>query len=199
MSVTEAEHHVYSETELVEALKRRDQAALAALFEQYADKIYRLGVSILHDEQQADGVVQNTFLALIEHANTFEGRSNIGTWLYRVGYNECMMRLRKVRPDFELDAAEDPEMMPVNFTDWSSVPDHVHDSLEAATEMERAIASLKPDLRTVFTLRDIEELSTAETAHILNISEGAVKVRLHRARLVLREKLAGYFEDQIRV
>lgn len=187
-----------AEPDLLAALRRRDPAALEALFERYADRIYRLAVSILHDEQQADGVVQNTFLALIRHADSLEGRSSVGTWLYRVGYNECMMRLRSARPDFELDALPDEDTMPACFVDWSAVPDRVIDSAEAAGEMERAIASLKHDLRMVFILRDIEGLSTEETAQTLGITPGAVKVRLHRARLALREKLALYFAERVR-
>lgn len=187
------------EQALVTALKRRDPAALSALFEAYADKIYRLAAGMLRDEQQADGVVQDTFLALIEHIDRFEGRSNIGTWLYRVGYNECLMRLRRARPEVELDEEDEPDRMPASFTDWSTMPDALLDSAEAAAEMERAITSLKPELRAVFLLRDVEELSTAETARILNIGEPLVKVRLHRARLALREKLAAYFDERAQV
>lgn len=187
---------VNDEHALIAALKQRDPAALAAVFETYADRIYRLGVSLLHDEQQADGVVQNTFLALIEHIDRFEGRSGLGTWLYRVGYNECMMRLRRVRPDVELDSLEEPDTVPMNFTGWA-VPEDMVCSGEAAAELEAAIASLSPTLRAVFILRDVDELSTSETAAVLGISEAAVKVRLHRARLALREKLATYFGERV--
>jgi RNA polymerase sigma-70 factor (ECF subfamily) len=183
---------------VIELLKQRDPTALSEVFEQHADRLYRLAANLLHDEQQADGVVQNAFLALIKHVDTFEGRSQIGTWLYRVAYNECLMRLRRIKPDIELDALDEPDVMPANFVDWTAVPEQVISSSEAADQMERAIARLKPDLRAVFVLRDIEELSTAETAHILSINEGAVKVRLHRARLALREMLASYFEERVR-
>jgi RNA polymerase sigma-70 factor (ECF subfamily) len=117
-----------------------------------------------------------------------------------VGYNECLMRLRGVRPDVELDAVDEPEtVMPANFTDWSSVPEAVISSDEAADELARAIARLKPEYRAVFMLRDVDELSTAETAQALGISETLVKVRLHRARLMLREWLAAYFDNRARV
>lgn len=188
---------MHDEQALLAALKQRDPAALSTIFEQYADKIYRLAVNLLHDEQQADGVVQNTFLALIERVGDFEGRSSIGTWLYRVGYNECLMRIRRAKPEVELDAFDEPDSMPSHFLDWQTVPEALISSAEARDKMDRAINSLKPDLRAVFTLRDIEELSTSETAQILGISEGAVKVRLHRARLALREELASYFEERI--
>lgn len=188
---------MHDEQALLAALKQRDPAALSTIFEQYADKIYRLAVNLLHDEQQADGVVQNTFLALIERVGDFEGRSSIGTWLYRVGYNECLMRIRRAKPEVELDAFDEPDSMPSHFLDWQTVPEALISSAEAMDKMDRAINSLKPDLRAVFILRDIEELSTSETAQILGISEGAVKVRLHRARLALREELASYFEERI--
>lgn len=180
---------------LLDALRRRDEAALTTIFNLYADKIYRLAVSILHDEVQADGVVQNTFIALIEHIHGFEGRAKISTWLYRVAYNECMGRIRKQRPQLDLDTLLDEDIMPASFVDWRDVPDAILSGSEAMVQMQSAIQKLSPNLRAVFTLRDVEELSTAETADILGISQSAVKVRLHRARLALREYLAHYFEE----
>lgn len=186
------------EQALLDALKRRDPDALAALFERYSHKIYRLAVSILHDEDQADGVVQNTFLALIQHMDTFEGRASVGTWLYRVAYNECAGRMRRAKPQVSMDAMQDDDLMPASFVDWQGLPEDVLNSGEAAEQMQQAITALPPALHAVFTLRDIEELSTRETAEILNISVSAVKVRLHRARLALREQLASYFEEYSR-
>lgn len=186
------------EMALIAALKRREQAALAEVFQRYADKIYRLAVGLLHDEQQADGVVQNTFLSLIEHIDNFEGRSSIGTWLYRVAYNEVQGRIRRVKPDVELDNLPDVEVMPTHFIDWRQMPEQMMSGSEAREQIDKAINSLSTTLREVFILRDIEELSTSETAHILNLTESAVKVRLHRARLLLRERLAIYFEEYAR-
>lgn len=183
---------------LVEALKRRDPQALSTLFEIYSHKIYRLAVSILHDEVQADSVVQDTFLALIEHIDHFEGRAHIGTWLYRVAYNECARRLRRVKPQVRMDDLQDGDLMPSVFVDWQTIPEDILTSSEARQEMDRAIASLPPALQAVFILRDVEELSTRETAEILGITESAVKVRLHRARLALREQLSAYFEEYTR-
>mgnify|MGYP001164238578 CR=1 FL=1 len=186
---------VTDEQALITALKQRDPTALAAVFETYADRIYRLGMNLLHDEQHADCVVQDTFLALIEHIDQFEGRSSLGTWLYRVGYNHCLNQLRKVKPSLELDSLDEPDMMPVNFNPWPA-PEEMIFTNEITSELERAIATLSPALRAVFVMRDIEELSTSETAGVLGISESAVKVRLHRARLLLREWLAPYFGEQ---
>jgi RNA polymerase sigma-70 factor (ECF subfamily) len=183
------------ETTLINALKRREQDALATVFERYSDKLYRLAFSVLHDEQQSDGVVQDTFLKLIEHIDTFEGRSSIGTWLYRVAYNEAAGRLRRVKPLVEMDDMEESSPMPTSLIDWRTLPEQALSNQEAFDQMARAVATLAPALRTVFELRDVEELSTRETADILGISESAVKVRLHRARLALREQLAAYFEE----
>ncbi len=182
---------------LLAKLRQRDPAALSTLFEQNADRIYRLALRLLHDEQQADGVVQNTFLTLITHAETFEGRSNIATWLYRVAHNECLGRMRSSQRIAEMAVDEEPDdgFMPSCFVDWDTVPETRINSSEASDEMDRAINSLKPELRVVFLMRDVEELSTEETAQALGISVGAVKVRLHRARLALREKLASYFAE----
>jgi RNA polymerase sigma-70 factor (ECF subfamily) len=191
---------VADEQALIAALKRRDPAALAIVFDRYADKLYRLAAGLLNDEQQADGVVQNTFLALIEHVDSFEGRASIGTWLYRVAYNEAMSRLRRARPhvDWEtVDDADADDVMPVCLVNWDSVPEVVTSSHEALEQMQQAVASLSPALRAVFLLRDVEELSTRETAESLNISQATVKVRLHRARLALREQLAIYFEERV--
>lgn len=183
--------------DLLVRLKQRDPAALSQVFEANADRIYRLAVGILHDDQQADGVVQDTFLKLIEHLDGFAGRASIGTWLYRVAYNECMMRVRRAKQQVALDDFEEADLMPTCLINWADVPDDLIGGDEARAHMQQAIDALPATLRTVFTLRDIEELSTAETATILGISEAAVKVRLHRARLALREGLASYFDERV--
>jgi RNA polymerase sigma-70 factor (ECF subfamily) len=189
---------IQDEEILLEALKRRDSFALAELFERYSDPIYRLALRLLNDETGADGVVQDTFMTLIEHIDTFEGRANIGTWLYRVAYNNALGRLRKRKPVLELDSLEEAELpLPAVLLEWDSIPEALITGSEAKTEIDRAIDSLKPTLRAVFVLRDIEELSINETAQVLGISPAAVKVRLHRARLALREALSSYFQERL--
>lgn len=192
------EVHLNEEKQLIERLRQRDPDALSQAFEVHSDKIYRLAVSILRDEQQADGVVQETFLKLIQAIDRFEGRSRLDTWLYRVAYNECMGRMRRVHSDVPLDDFLDEDFMPDNFISWEDVPEASLRGEEALQEMQAAIGALPAILSAVFTLRDIEGLSTRETASILGISQSAVKVRLHRARLLLREKLADYFQEWIR-
>lgn len=186
------------EQALVARLQQRDSEALAQVFNDHADQVYRLAISLLHDEQQADGVVQETFLALIKHIDRFEGKSSLSTWLYRVAHNECMGRLRRARPQTPIDDMLDDDYMPDNFTSWEMIPDAAMKSQEAMQQMDIAISTLSPALRSVFVLRDVEGLSTAETAEALAITQSAVKVRLHRARLLLREQLAEYFEEYTR-
>lgn len=183
---------------LIEALRQGDPQALATIFEMYSDRVYRLAFNLLHDEQSADGVVQDTFVALIEHIHQFEGRAALGTWLYRIAYNQAMGRVRRVRPQVELDAIDDDTMpMPTHLSNWQQLPESSLSDAELREQIDAAIAQLNPTLRSVFWLRDVEELSTEMTAQILGINEGTVKVRLHRARLALREQLAHYLEQTL--
>jgi RNA polymerase sigma-70 factor (ECF subfamily) len=188
-----------SEQTLVDALRRGEKAAFAQLFEANADKIYHLALKLLGDEQQADGIVQETFLAAIEKIDRFEGRSRLSSWLYRIAYNAAMDRLRAKQPlafveDFD---AEDELPPPVIMADWANLPEEALTRAETAAQLDAAIDRLSPTLRATFILRDVEELSTSETAEVLDISEAAVKVRLHRARLALRETLSEYFAQQM--
>lgn len=188
------------DSSLLRALKAGDSSALAELFENYADRIYRLALGSLQNPAEAEDVVQETFIKAISNIDKFEGRANLGTWLYRVAYNASMDRLRR-RPEFKLPSDE-PDLnspdfvpMPEVLVEWDTPEDEVI-SEEDRRALDEAIQQLPDTLRIVFILRDIEDLSTAETAEILELSEGAVKVRLHRARLDLRERLAIYFAER---
>jgi RNA polymerase sigma-70 factor (ECF subfamily) len=189
------------EQQLLAALREQDSDAFTTLFDAYADRIYRLAIGLLEDEVEAECVVQDAFTRLFESLDHFEGRSKLGTWLYRVAYNLSIDRRRKRRPDQpladEADFDDESGFMPAIFADWTDAPESVLTSSEAQTELAAAIADLPESLRSVFILREVEELSTAEAAEVLNISEGAVKVRLHRARLQLRERLSGYFSERV--
>ncbi|MBN2499500.1 MAG: sigma-70 family RNA polymerase sigma factor [Anaerolineales bacterium] len=189
------------EQQLLTDLREQDPDAFTALFDTYADRIYRLAISMLESEVEAECVVQDAFTRLFESLDGFEGRSKLGTWLYRVAYNLSIDRLRKRRPDQpladEADFEDESGLMPAIFADWGEAPEPVLTSNEAQAELAAAIAALPDSLRSVFILREVEELSTAEAAEVLDISEGAVKVRLHRARLELRERLSGYFSERI--
>jgi len=188
----------------IEALRAGEPEAVSALFEANADRIYRLALGMLRDPAAAEDIVQGTFLTALTHLDRFEGRSSLGTWLYRVAYNACIDRLRRRtdeplppdEPDGEFENGG-PLPMPKSIIDWAATPERWQADREVSEEIERAMAELPQSLRVVFLLRDMEGLSTEETAEALGLSEGAAKVRLHRARLVMRERLSAYFSERM--
>lgn len=187
---TETGHH-QDEQLLLAALRQREAQAFATLFELYSDKIYRLALSLLKEEAAAEGVVQDAFLRLIERLDQFEGRSGLGTWLYRIAYNLSVDRLRQRKPEVILDdEGEDGRLpAPMHVVDWTQWPEQLLSDAEVTAELDKAIAALPEKFRVVFVLREVEGLSTEETAQITGLSLSATKVRLHRARLFLREQL----------
>jgi len=186
-------------TALIHALKSGDPAALEKLFEMFADRIYRLAFRLTQNPVEAEDVVQETFLKVITHIDQFEGRSNLDTWIYRVSYNASLDRLRqRSTVAISSDSFEQDEdggfLMPEVLIEWRT-PEGSLMQTEDKEILDQAINSLPISLQTVFLLRDIEELSTQETAEVLGIPVNLVKVRLHRARLSLREKLAAHFAE----
>jgi RNA polymerase sigma-70 factor (ECF subfamily) len=177
------------------ALREGDDAALGALFERYADRIYRLAVGLLHEPAEAEDVVQESFVKALTNLDRFEGRSGIGTWLYRVAYNAAMDRLRRRGREPATESGDMPS--PHSMVDWSSTPEALLLDNEARAALDAARDTLSASLRAVFILRDVEGLSTSEAAEALGISESAAKVRLHRARLQLRERLSEYFSERL--
>lgn len=182
---------------LIRLLRAGDPQSLERLFEDYADRIYRLALGLLGDPLEAVDIVQETFLKVIARIDSFQERSNLGTWLYRKAYNASIDRLRlrneSPLPDegLELDGLFPiPEVL----SEWHTPESQVMGG-ESMEILDAAIQSLPESLRTVFVLRDVEDLSTRETAEILSITENTVKVRLHRARLTLRERLSAYFGE----
>ena len=176
---------------LLSQLRERSPAAFQELFETYSDKLFRLAAGILKNDDDAEDIVQEVFIRFFETLDRFEGRSTIGTWLYRVAYNASIDRLRKDKsiPEAEFDDLEKLPL-PQNLTAWPDTAHFAFEQQELQTQLNAAIQSLPDAMRMTFLLRDVEELSTHETAGILNISPGAVKVRLHRARLLMRESLS---------
>jgi RNA polymerase sigma-70 factor, ECF subfamily len=190
-----------SHTVDLKALKRGDKHAFAQLVETHSDKIYRLALKMLGDEQDAEDVLQEVFIKAYKNIQGFEGRSKVSTWLYRIAINESLMLLRKrkgmtvvIDQEYETD---DGELMPRQITDWCCLPEKELMSSETRHVIDRAIQTLSDANRAAFLLRDVEGLSTQDAAEVLNISESALKVRLMRARMALRESLTGYFADKM--
>jgi RNA polymerase sigma-70 factor (ECF subfamily) len=181
----------------LEALRRGDRAELARLVEAYSPMIYRLGLKMLADPQDAEDILQETFLKAYKHLEDFDGRSSLSTWLYRIATNEALMLLRRKRPEvisFDQPAQNDDDLQePLQIIDWCCLPEEEFMSAETRARLDAAIEQLPPGLRLVFLLRDVAGLSTREAAEVLNLSEMAVKTRLSRARLRLREELTDYF------
>ena len=186
----------------IEALRVGDRREFARLVDAYSGLLYRLALKMLGNATDAEDALQNTFLKAFQHMDQFEGRSSLSTWLYRIASNEALMQLRKQRPettfsDMSAEDEEDQNYDPVQITDWPSLPEEELLSAEAHTALDRAIEHLPEKLRIVFVLRDIEDLSIQETSQVLGLSETAVKTRLLRARLRLREELSSYYGPQL--
>lgn len=187
------------ETFSIEALQAGDRAEFARMMDHFSTPIYRLGLKILGNEQDAEDILQETFIKAYRSIENFEGRSALSTWLYRIATNEALMLLRKRKPALDLVLEDDNEddIEPREIVDWCCLPEEEMLSTESRIFLEKAVQVLSPSLRLVFLMRDVERLSIKETAEILEISESAVKVRLMRARLRLREELTHYFGAQM--
>lgn len=184
----------------IDALRSGDRDEFAKLVDAYSGPIYRLGLRMLGREQDAEDVLQNTFVKVLQHIRGFEERSSLSTWIYRIAANEALMMLRKMRPETSLDdkdEGDEKDFMPSHFVDWGSLPEDTLMSEEAKAALERSIKDLPETLRVVFVLRDLEGLSIKETAEALNLTETNVKTRLLRARLHLREELSVYFNERL--
>jgi RNA polymerase sigma-70 factor, ECF subfamily len=185
------------ELALVERSRAGDAAAFGELVRQYERKIYSLAKHITQNDEDAEDVLQESFLKAYTHLDSFHGDSKFYTWLVRIAVNEALMKLRKRKSDrtVSLDEPQDTgeDIVTREIAVWEDDPEKKYSREELAEILETAVQSLKPSFRTVFVLRDIEELSTEETAEALGISIPAVKSRLLRARLQLREKLTRHF------
>lgn len=188
------------EKTLVERAKQGDKAALSQLVHKYSERVYNLALRILRNREDAEDVLQETFLTVIEKIHTFDGRSSFFTWIYRIATNASLMRLRKKKVVFQQlndnpDFQESVESRV--FIDWSQDPSvNVYDE-EVKKKIDEAINKLSDIYRGVFILRDIEGLSIKETSEILQITEENVKIRLRRARQFLRDYLSDYFEERM--
>ena len=189
---------IFDESALVAKAREGDTAAYNELINRYSPKIYRLAKHITQHDEDAEDVLQETFLKAFEHLGDFQGQSKFYTWIVRIAVNESLMKLRKrksdrtVPLDEPLDTGEDTVVREIAV--WDENPEQKYSREELGEILDEAVQSLRPVFRTVFVLRDIEELSTEETAEALGISVPAVKSRLLRARLQLREKLTRFFK-----
>jgi RNA polymerase sigma-70 factor, ECF subfamily len=195
---TTSDPEISEELSLVNRARAGDSNAFGELVQKYERKIYRLAKNITQNDEDAEDVLQDTFIKAYEHLDSFQGNSKFYTWLVRIGVNEALMKLRKrksdrtVPLDEPVETGEEPVIREIAV--WGEDPENKYSQEELRQILDEAVKSLRPAFRTVFQLRDIEEMSTEETAQTLNLSIPAVKSRLLRARLELREKLTRFFK-----
>jgi RNA polymerase sigma-70 factor (ECF subfamily) len=183
---------------VLEKLQSGDRAEFARMVDQYSDMIYRLAVRMLANTQDAEDVLQETFLKAFRYIHAFKGQSSISTWLYRIATNEALMLIRKRKPDenqVDIDREADEDALPLQIVDWAALPEESLLSIENIKHLNQLVQALSPVLRIVFLLRDVMELSVKETADVLGITEIVVKTRLSRARYKLRQGLSAHFGD----
>lgn len=189
---------IHPDVALVEASKNGDTAAFEKLVRQYDRQIFRTAQHITQNREDAEDITQDVFMKAYNKLNQFQGNSKFSTWLTRIAVNESLMRLRKRKTSrtvsMDQDVQTDEGSIPRDFADWTPDPEQQYGTSELGDILQRTIAGLSPAFRTVFTLRDIENLSTEETAQALGLSVPAVKSRLLRARLQLRERLSRYMK-----
>ena len=185
------------------ALQHGDQQEFSRLVDTYSGKIYRLAIKMLNQQQDAEDVLQETFVKAYRGLKSFDGRSKLSTWLFRIATNEALMIIRRKHPEVisidEPVETEEGEQEPIQIIDWCCLPENELLSEETKGILDAAVQKLPERLKVVFLLRDIDDLSTHETAEVLGLSDTAVKTRLSRARLRLREELSGYFGERVKL
>lgn len=185
------------EIQLVERAKNGDTKAFEELMKMTQDKIYNLGLKLLGNKEDAADLLQETYIKAYENLQNFEGRSSFSTWLYRIATNFALMKLRKEK---HKKVSIDELKQTANGTykreisDWSENPVSHYRNEELKEILNEAISSLPPKYKSVFILHDVEGFSIPEVAQMLSLSVPAVKTRIHRSRLYLREKLSEYFK-----
>jgi RNA polymerase sigma-70 factor (ECF subfamily) len=191
--------HLENEATLVAEAKEGNAEAFTVLVNQYERNIFRLALNITSNKEDAEDVLQETFLKAYTNLGRFQGNSRFYTWVVRIAVNESLMKLRKRRSDRQVSLDEkletdDDSLLPREIVDWGDNPEQRYAKTEWQEILAEATQTLEPAFRTVFTLRDVEQLSTEETAEALGLSVPAVKSRLLRARLKLRQRLNKYFK-----
>jgi RNA polymerase sigma-70 factor (ECF subfamily) len=186
--------------DLVHACKNGDVSAFEQLVKRYDRKLLRIAQHVTHNREDAQDAVQEAFLKAFQNLGKFREDSKFSTWLIRIAINQSLMKLRRQRVTRDVSLDEDfqadGDILPMEAADWAPNPEQLYWASELRNILVNALSELRPVLRAVFVLRDIEGLSTDQTGEVLNLGPTAVKARLWRARLQLREHLNKYFIKQ---
>jgi RNA polymerase sigma-70 factor (ECF subfamily) len=178
---------------LVQKALDGDQKSMAILVETHSDRIYSLAIKLMRNEEDAEDILQETFMIMIKKLNTFAGKSSLYTWLYRIATNLALGKLRRkkiVKSEEDIQNVSEASYLGKDIQNWKNPMEAEQDQSVMTTCLEHAISKLPESYRSVFVLRDMEKHSTRETDKLLAISESNVKVRLMRARLYMRDRLA---------
>ena len=178
------------EKQLIEKAQSGDKHALAELVKKYEQTIYNFSFKICRDKNYAEQIMQETFYSMVKSLHQFDHNSKLSTWLYRIVANHCLMAARKLKSRSFVSFDDDENLFEEKYAaDWNSIPYKETENEELKNILDNAIQNLSPDYRVVFLLRDVEGLSTEETAQVTDLSVPAVKSRLHRARAFLRKEI----------
>jgi RNA polymerase sigma-70 factor, ECF subfamily len=200
-SCTTAPSPAYDDLALIHASKGGDVASFEELVNRYEARLFSISQHITHNREDAEDAVQETFLKVFRKLTQFREDSQFSTWLIRITVNESLTKLRKRRSISEVsmdgDLQGEEHIPPLEFADWAPHPEKLYSGCELRKILRSALQELRPGLRLVFVLRDVEGLSTDEAAEVLQLTQAAVKARLWRARLWLRERLSKYFAVKV--
>ena len=191
-----------ADNDLVEASRRGDTAAFEQLIKRYDSKLLRIALNVTRNQEDAEEAVQDSFLKAYRNLGQFQGNAKFSTWLTRIAINESLTKLRKHHSNketsLERDVRLDGEILPLDVADWAPNPEERYGLSQLREILTKSLQELRPALRVVFVLRDVEGLTTSETAEALGLTQVSVKARLFRARLELRERLSKYFRKSTR-
>jgi RNA polymerase sigma-70 factor (ECF subfamily) len=183
-----------NEQRMISSILEGDTQKFHELIRPYERSVFVMALSFLHNEADAEDVAQEAFLKAFRNLASFRGDSKFGTWLISITLNEARSRIRQKNivsmDSLDKDPDEPGHISPALLRDWKEIPSEALERKEVRLMLQEAVAALPQNYREVFLLRDVEELSTSEAADILNISVAALKVRLHRARIMLQKDLA---------
>jgi RNA polymerase sigma-70 factor (ECF subfamily) len=200
MNANSTQFAASNDLDLVHASKNGDVAAFEQLVKRYDRRLLRISQTVIRNREDSEDAVQEALLKAFQNLGTFREDSQFSTWLIRITVNESLMKLRKQRAHKEVSLDEDFESdgdaLPVDVPDLAPNPEQLCWASELRDILARTVEELRPILRTVFVLRDVEGLSIEQTAQVLNLSQAAVKARLWRVRLRLRERLDRYFDER---
>ena len=189
-----ASNTLSDEEKLIELAKSGDKKALTQLVKNYEQTVYNFSFKICRDRDKAENIMQETFYSLIKHINQFDNKSKLSTWLYRIVANHCLMQARREKYRQFVSIDNDESLFEEKYAvDYSRLPTKYTENEELKKILDDAISKLSPEYRMIFLLRDVEGLSTEETAEASELSISAVKSRLHRARAFLRNELTRAF------